>query len=102
MAKDLGQSELTKGQQRYRIAEGYKPRPLDFTAETPDQAYSLAMSAMSDIFTAEGKKPTMFVRASDAYGSGPPLILMDWLAKSPEESERQCDSEPSSSENTAD
>jgi len=60
MAKDLG-SELEKGQQRYRVAEGFQPTCVDEWADSPDEGVSFATSLLGDTMNVNGETPRLYV-----------------------------------------
>jgi len=95
MAKDLG-SELTCGQQRYRCAEGFAPTCVDELVESPDEGVSMACDNLGLLSPIGGQSPIMYVTRPTETWNGPPIVLLDWLAKSPKREETECDSESSS------
>lgn len=80
MVKDLGG---VGGRQRYRAAQGRKPTPVVFDADSPDEGVSFAMSEICARTGVGAVAPVMFVPSTEE-GYGPPVVLLDWLAKSPE------------------
>lgn len=85
LVKDLGGGG---GRQRYRIGEGSRPVPVVVEAESPGQGVVLASEVLSCYEGGAAASPVMFVPAVE-QGFGPPVLLLDWLAKGPRESEAQ-------------